>query len=177
MKKSFIPSALQATVAGIAFLALGAAQAQVKTNSGEITFAGSISPSTCSIQNDHVKRRIPMGMAKPADFKSAGDVKGETPFDITLEGCTVGAGIPAKATVKFSGANVNPNNRLNNTGNAKGVDIVINSNGVNALSTPTQIDLVAGNNTLNFIAAYHATTAEVTGGSVISQVNFDITYQ
>lgn len=178
MKKSFIPSALHATIAGIAFLAMGTAQAQTAgTNSGEISFSGSITPSTCSVKSGDQIKRVNMLSARPADFKAAGDVKGETPFNITLENCTVGTGIPTKATARFSGTNINSNSRLNNSGTADGVDIAINAGGSNALTTPAQIDLVAGDNVLNFTATYHATKAQIKAGTVLSQVNFDITYQ
>lgn len=180
MQKSLMTVALRATMAGMAFLALGAAQAQTAiVNNGTIDFAGSISASTCSVKSGDRNKRVTLPTVKPKDFTDAAITTGQTTFTITLEGCTIsppgatGADVlPSQALVKFSGSSINSNNRLDNRGTAKGVEIQLSGTG-----TPTPIQLVAGDNALSFTAAYYSTTKDVVSGTVNAQVNFDITYQ
>ena len=178
MQKSLMTATLRAIMAGMAFLALGAAQAQTAStivNNGTIDFAGSISASTCSVKSGDRNKRVTLNAVKPSDFGGANATKGETTFTITLENCTVpaqgatGSTLPTQATVKFSGSNINANGRLDNRGTAQGVELT--------LSTPAPVTLVAGDNKLEFTTAYYSTSTNIVAGSVQSQVNFDITYQ
>lgn len=167
--------ALRATMAGMAFLALGAAQAQTIVNNGTIDFAGSISASTCSVKSGDRNKLVTLNAVKPSDFGGANVTKGQTTFTITLENCTVpaqgatGSTLPTQATVKFSGSNINANGRLDNRGTAQGVELT--------LSTPAPVTLVAGDNKLEFTTAYYSTSTNIVAGTVKSQVDFDITYQ
>lgn len=184
MQKSLMTVALRATMAGMAFLALGAAQAQTAAtsiNSGYIDFAGTITASTCIVKQDDQTKLVPMPTVKPADFADVGDLRGEKSFTITLEKCTTNTGgattLPTKAIVTFSGGNITANGRLKNNGDAQGVEIELKAGTANPLTTPTEVTILPGNTPLNFSAAYYATQKPVTQGAVLSRVNFNITYQ
>lgn len=181
MQKSLMTATLRATMAGMAFLALGAAQAQTAStivNNGTLDFAGSISASTCSVKSGDRNKLVTLNAVKPSDFGGNANVtKGETTFSITLENCTIPVtgddatkGLPTHAIVKFSGSNINASGRLDNRGTAKGVELT--------LSGPTApVTLVAGDNKLEFTTAYYSTSTNIVTGTVKSQVDFDITYQ
>lgn len=185
MKKSaFKASAIFLAAMG----AFGAANAQ----SAKISFNGDITPTTCVLsQADTNNKTVELGNVKPTDFTQAGSTSGEKPFTLTLEGCsTPGNGHPSRASVQFSGTNINTNtNNLNligvgTTGVARGIQVrILNANSTKVLlgaanQNVVQQDIVGGGTptVLPFTADYVAMTLPIGIGSANTAVDVKITY-
>ena len=184
---------LKSSIAALAFMAMGAANAQ---SVGQVNFTGNIRHNTCSLKSDSLNQTVAFGTISPTQFTGIGSVAGNKAFKINLEGCTLGAvpgappgtNYPRQAHVKFFGPNVDSNTgrlRLVGASSATGIQVRIkNANGLEMplnQDTPTTqlstlITLVQGENSLDFSAEYIATAATVGGGAANTNVEFEVAY-
>lgn len=184
MKKSaFKASAIFIAAMG----AFGSANAQI----AKIDITGEITPNTCVLtSSDRNGKRVALGNVKPTDFANVGSTQGQQPFTLTLEGCSTGTGQPTRASVRFSGSNINANtSNLNligvgSPGVAGGVQVrILNDDDTRVLLASanqgvTQYAVVTGGapTILRFKADYTAISLPVTSGRANTAVDFEITY-
>jgi major type 1 subunit fimbrin (pilin) len=166
-------------------LAATAMVAQVASAAdGTITFTGSITDTTCSINGGATGSfAVVLPQVSTSSMAGVNVTSGRTPFKIALTGCTVQAG---KVHAYFeSGAAVDTvTGNLKNTGAAQGVQIrllnadesKINVGNADAAQNSQVADLVAGAATLPYFAEY-VRTGDITAGSVNSAVMYSIVYQ
>lgn len=167
------------------------------TNDGTINFAGKIVATTCKV--DSTNTQDPLTVTLPTINKSllaeAGNINGETKFQIQLKGCTASTAQtgPNKDinTVRafFNGNNINQNGRLTNksgNGYASNVDIQILNANKTVLNLSNQdiatqdaesaVTLTNKDNiSLVYYARYYA-TGTATEGDVETSVNYTIIY-
>lgn len=163
-----------------AIAATGLFAASASAADGTITFNGSITASTCSINSGSPSFTVTMPTVGTTAFAAAGDYAGRTPFAISLSGCgsltnTVNAYFEPGSTVNAAG-------RLNNTGAATGVDLQLLNASMGSIDLNTQAGtstatISAGAATLNYYVQYYATTGTVGAGAVNSTVDYTIQYQ
>lgn len=187
MKKFTLKTAMQATMASMALIALGSVYAQTTPpaapiiSSGTINFLGQISATTCTVKAGDRNKTVSMATVAPATFTTAVQTAGQTPFSITLEGCTAGAAGATSAVVGFGG--INNEGRFTTSGTATGVDIVINAAAGTALTRQgselrsASTTLTAGTNTFDFSAAYTANGGTIGAGTANAAATFQIIYQ
>lgn len=182
--KNFVLKASATFMVGMAVW--GAAHAQ---QSGSISVGGTISPVTCKLTTSDLSKSISMGIINPSSLQSVGSTSTQKPFTLTLEGCsTPGNGHPSRASVKFSGANINTStSNLNligagTQGVASGLQArILNGNGNKVLLAAadqqvTPLDLVAGVNVMRFATDYIVMSTPVNPGRADTAVDFEITY-
>ncbi|MFL9878968.1 fimbrial protein [Herbaspirillum rhizosphaerae] len=174
MQKSILKALL--TIATLAPLASFAAD-------GTITFSGSITAQTCTINGGTPNLAVTLPKISATALAVAGAKAGATPFTIALTGCT-----PASGNVRAFfevGANVDTaTGRLKNTGTATNVQIgLTNVDGSNiavgaasGAQGTTYVPISSGNANLTYMAQYVATGA-ATSGTVTTSVTYTIEFQ
>jgi major type 1 subunit fimbrin (pilin) len=173
------------TAAGVLIASLAATPMVAQATDGTISFTGSLSNSTCTINGGTGSFSVALPVVSISSLGSAAATAGATPFSIKMTGCT---GTSTSTTTYFeSGAAINyANGRLKNTAAttpATNVEIeLLNAdNSVIDLSKAVGAQGVAAapmsasSSTANFVARYYASAA-TTAGAVASTVNYSITY-
>ena len=173
MRKYLLP----ATVAGAAILS----SMSVLASDGTITFAGQLNTSTCTVSAGSAALAVTLPTLPISALASAGTIAGNTPFALSITGCTT----TATATTYFeAGANVDSTTgRLKNTGGATNVQLKLtNANGsaidlskTSGAQGVTAATVTAGAATPSFAVEYYATGA-ATAGTVASTVTYSMIY-
>lgn len=185
MKKSLIPAISIATGALLGLASLGA-----QASDGTITFTGSLSDTTCSINGIAAGTLATSTVTLPQVSASSLGVTGATagrsaPIPLALTGCT---GTATKAVAYFeSGPNIDPaNGYLSNTsGTASNVDVrLLNASfqpinilsGLNNDIAGNGATITAGTANLMYYGEYYA-TGKATAGTVNTSISYTMQYQ
>ena len=162
-------------------LIVGALSNSALADDGKINFVGSITDDTCTVTNNvSSPLTVTLGTVSSSAFSGAGSTAAPTKFTISLAACPESM---TSAKVKFDGtadANVDSVLALTQvTGVAKNVGIQIKDK-TNAVVPLHQASaayaLTEGNNNLDFVANYYATSSAVTAGTANATSNFTIVY-
>ncbi|WP_432700725.1 fimbrial protein [Kluyvera cryocrescens] len=146
-----------------------------------INFIGTVKTAACNVSGTS-NQTVPLGNISTTVFSNAGDVSPASPFSIMLNCPPDG---PARATVTFSGRAASDPTLLAldiGDGVATGVAVRINEDDnttqvkLNASSASTA--LVAGVNTLRFMAQYQALVArpKISSGVANATAQFTVNY-
>lgn len=173
MKKNIIAAAITA----VSIMAASSAFAA----DGQVNFIGQIIDTGCDVVNTPSNPLlVTLGAVYNTAFQSPGDTAAATDFTLKLTGCPATV---TSAQVKFDGVADNGNNRIlrltQDTGVATGVGIQLSdtSNDVLPLYTAsTAYPLVVGDNDLNFVARYVATSIPVGMGPANAVATFTLIY-
>lgn len=185
MKKIFV----MASVAGMAFMSLNAAQAA----SGTVSFTGAVSASTCTVSaaSGGASPSVALPPVSKDDLKAVGAVAGRTPFGFQLTGCLKDESEGTPAPVKKVGAhfegggNVNTQGRLKTTLN--GVELqILNYGDTSPIKLGTDvaaqnvhyfdINTTTGTANLQYWVEYYAAAANPASGSLSSSVVYSLIY-
>jgi major type 1 subunit fimbrin (pilin) len=180
-------SAIAMATAGL----LGLASFGANAADGTITFTGSVSDTTCSINGvasgSPADVTVPLKEVTASSLAAAGATSGaaSTPFDLKLTGCSGGA---TKAVANFeNGPTVDQTtgNLSNAAGTAKNVQVQL----LNAQRQPINIvtslnndiatngaDISSGSGNLQYYSQYYSTGA-AEAGSVNTSVQYTMQYQ
>lgn len=165
-----------------ALLVAGLAAPAAFAETGTITFNGTITNVTCSVDGNDTggpNFTVNLGSVSAGDFRSVGDNVGQTGFKLTIGGepsCTNGTKV--YAAWDADGATVNPETGLVRVtgGTAGGVDIrLFNENG-------EKINAWLGDNIVkkevvdNLAVIYHAASFERTGPIVAGDAQGRVKY-
>ncbi|MFC0398161.1 fimbrial protein [Paraburkholderia rhizosphaerae] len=180
MKKSFLSIAAIGALAATALAPMSA-----NAYDGTITFNGSLSAQTCTINGNGTSAKnftVSLPTVSTSSLGSASSTAGRTPFNISLSSCTPGTG---NVATYFEPGNTDTSNGnlLVNSGGAGNVEIQLLNNDGSAIKAGFAKDsqnskavaLDSGAATLSYFAQYFATGA-TTPGAAVSQVNYTITY-
>ncbi|SOY67279.1 F17 fimbrial protein (plasmid) [Cupriavidus taiwanensis] len=171
----------------VAGIAMGAQFAHAAD--GTITFNGSITAQTCKINGNGSGNHdftVLLPTVSTSTLKQAGDVAGQTPFNIALTECTPDTGnvhtfFEAGPTTDASTGNLildangatNVQIRLLNGGTA---NTPIKAGYTNLAQNSNAVALVNGAATLWYYAQYYA-TGQASAGSANSSVMYSIAYE
>lgn len=176
-------------IRGISFLMLSMAAAATQASDGRINFVGELTAQTCTITVNGQVSPAPATVTLPtvsaARLSAAGQVAGQTAFNVSLSNCDPTEG--SVAAFFEAGASVDPlSGNLRNTGTAEEVQLQLvdgmNGNPIrvgdtaqrtSTSSIPLQTD---GSALLPYAVQYYATGA-TTAGTVLSFVTYSINYQ
>ncbi|WP_338726327.1 fimbrial protein [Shewanella baltica] len=152
-----------------------------------ITFLGEVSDQTCevAINGNAANPTVLLPTVSTAELATAGAVAGETPFTISVSGCTVNATKALPIKTVFVANNVTAGGNLGNTGTATNVALQIldsvGGTGVNLTtgSTVDGLNIAAGANSAShdFAVQYISEAGSATAGRVVSAVQYAISYQ
>lgn len=164
-------------------LFLSAAQA---ADNGTINFSGVLSSSTCNVtvgQGDNSTVSLPSLSASM--LSSSGQVAGQTPFNISVSGCSAADSESSSVKAYFEhNGNTDANGRLNNTGDAQNVKLQLldgsqSWQAINVGDVGQQdggyVAISSGSATLPYAVRYYATGA-ATAGTVTSSATFNLVY-
>lgn len=157
-----------------------------------ISFSGSLSATTCTVTGSTggSSFTVQMGSPSASNFQDPNSVGDETPFSISLTGCT--GGTATKARPFFSGTNINSAGTLDNTydkahgsGGATNIQLALydepldsvirlnNTRTTQSLQTPS---IASGSATLLFAARYVSPLGNAGVGGFETQVTYVIDY-
>lgn len=151
-----------------------------------ITFQGQVSDQTCEVAVNGASgdQTVLLPTVPASALAGAGSVAGVTPFTLSVSGCTASGSVTAIGT-DFVGNNVTSNGDLGNIGSATNVALQI----LGAVGGPV-VNLTSGARVSGLSLAASATGAShdfavqyvaegtgATAGSVISSVQYAISYQ
>jgi len=151
-----------------------------------ITFQGEVSDQTCEVAVNGASgnQTVLLPTVSAAALATGGATAGETPFTISVSGCTASASVTAIGT-DFVGSNVTSSGDLGNTGSATNVALQL----LNTVGGPV-VNLTSGARVSGLSLAANATGAShdfavryvaegtgATAGSVISSVQYAVSYQ
>lgn len=173
MKKTLIAAAM---VAASSLTAMSAFAAD-----GKINFVGSITDDACTVVNDVSNPlTVTLGKVSSSAFTTGSMTTAATKFSIKLTNCPASV---TSAQVTFDGTADNNDSTIlkltEETGVATnvGIQLVDKSQAVLPLYTPsTSYALNTGDNDLDFVARYLATSLPVGAGPANATSNFTITY-
>ncbi|RIY31419.1 hypothetical protein CKF54_06650 [Psittacicella hinzii] len=186
MKKFALPSLL--TLALTAVLAPNT----LANQSGKVTFNGKVIDTTCVIKSGDENKTVALPTVAKSVFTNTGDVAGQTPFELTINGCTnVGSSSASQGGIHWlTDANVDlTTGTLNNvltSNQASGVNIQLLDNTFAAIKIGSTDDISSikyvtlQNNqdiTVRFYAQYYATSGTVTAGDVQAVAKFELVYK
>ena len=189
MNKTLLSAALVATLGALAVVP--AAKAAPATGNGTaidgtITINGQVVANTCTVAVNGGSNTgtVALKPAPTSALATTGSTYGDMPFTIAVTGCD--SSLNGKSVLPYwSGAQVNSNGRLRNTGTATNVDLqLLNQDDLTpiALNAPeggqgtTGATVASGAATMTYYARYYATGA-ATAGPVTSTVNYTLIYQ
>jgi major type 1 subunit fimbrin (pilin) len=145
-----------------------------------VNFHGTIRTSACSIETPTASQTVALGTVSNTSLDKVGALSPPKSFTLGVQ-CSASA----KATVTFTGTADSKDNTLlaidSGAGTASGVAIYI-ADGLNTkinLGTPSATqNLVAGSNTLTFVARYQSTVpkSEITPGVANGTAQFTLNY-
>uniref|UniRef100_Q0HR80 Fimbrial protein n=1 Tax=Shewanella sp. (strain MR-7) TaxID=60481 RepID=Q0HR80_SHESR len=170
----------------ISLLALMAGLAisyNANASDGQINFTGTITDETCTVTNSPSSPlSVTLGSVAKSAFSGVGSTAAATKFTIMLTGCPQSANVNS-VSVKFDGIADGTNKDVlaltAGEGVAEGVGIQLTEDNGTVLplfSASSSFTLADGDNKLNFIARYIATSATVTAGTANAVSNFTIIY-
>ncbi|MFI0488470.1 MAG: fimbrial protein [Yersinia sp. (in: enterobacteria)] len=171
---------IQLLAIGTGLFTLSALNNANAVDSGIIDFTGTIVASLCTPDfNGTDTQTVPLGMYPIDTFTGAGDKSDLKDIALSFTGCPA-----STATLTFKGTPDTTDNTLlqvtPGAGTATNVAIALFENDGTtkiSLNVPTaDRTLTAGDNTLNFKAAYQALTAGVTAGTANGTATLDIVY-
>lgn len=149
---------------------------------GTITFTGSLSATTCTINAGQSSFNVDLGSPSIAGLQTAGNTAGGALFSLNLTNCSGGTSSTATPQFLYDPAAVNAQGRLVNTGTATFVDVQLvdaaSGNPINVASanqSVTGADIRGGSGAVNFIARFYSTGA-AGAGTVASSVTYQINY-
>lgn len=151
-----------------------------------INFQGEVADQTCvvSINGNASTPLVLLPTVPSSSLATAGTTAGQTPFTISLTGCTASTSATAIKTV-FVGNNLTSNGRMGNTGNASNVSLQL----VDPATPATALDLTGQVGNPGLSLAANATSAShdfaveyysegvATPGSVLGSVQYAVSYQ
>jgi major type 1 subunit fimbrin (pilin) len=171
-------------------LATGLASMSASAVDGTVTINGRIFATTCVINGGAPNNDIAVTLPNLSvgDFPAIATAAGETSFRMALTNCTPLAPANGGATsvaAHFLGANVNATSgNLNNLGAATGLEVrLLDSQNADApldlnLDAATQEAIPAGGAVdLLYKAEYLSNAAAVTGGTVTTTVDYELSYR
>lgn len=177
MKKTSI-SAVLATV----IIYSGSATAA----SNEIQFLGEVSTQTCSVEVLGNQQSLVLLPTVPASaLPTAGATTGDEGFSLKLSGCAAPTVTAENYKIRFVSSNFTTNGNLENiNGTATGVSLqlteesgtAINLANGEGLTNDLTIDVGSTEAISNYNVKYYAETASVTAGSVMSSVQYAVSY-
>ncbi|GAB2563003.1 type 1 fimbrial protein [Dyella jejuensis] len=182
MKKTLLTAALL-TAVGVVALAPQAARA----TDGQITINGKITSSTCTINSGTSSFAVTLPTVAVSALNATGAVAGDTPFSISLTGCTISTAGNVSAYFE-PGANVQADGNLKNTGSATGVEVQLLNSGNTPInlgsasgsqnSTTAAVTTTSTSATLNYFAQYivPASSTKAAAGAVSTSVYYSVTY-
>lgn len=155
--------------------------ASVFADDGKINFVGTITDEACTVTNNVSNPlTVTLGNVARTAFTGAGSTAAPTKFTIALTDCP---NTVSSASVKFDGASDATENTIlaltAEAGVATGVGIQLadsNNNAIPLYTASAAFPLAEGDNNLDFVARYYATTDSVTSGPANSTSNFTLTY-
>ncbi|MGL4748769.1 MAG: fimbrial protein [Shewanella sp.] len=170
------------TLSALVLTALFGANAHANNT---ITFLGEVSDQTCevAINGASANPTVLLPTVSTADLASAGSVAGETPFTLSVSGCTIHATQALPIKTVFVGNSVTAAGNLGNTGTATNVSLqILDAVGGNAVdltgvATVNGLNVAAGDSTAShdFAVQYYA-EGVATAGTVVSSVQYAISY-
>ncbi|ESE41978.1 fimbrial protein [Shewanella decolorationis] len=170
------------TLSALVLTALFGANAHANNT---ITFLGEVSDQTCevAINGATANPTVLLPTVSTADLAAAGSVAGETPFTLSVSGCTINATQALPIKTVFVGNSVTAAGNLGNTGTATNVSLqILDAVGGNAVdltgvATVDGLNVAAGDSTAShdFAVQYYAEGA-ATAGTVVSSVQYAISY-
>lgn len=170
------------TLSALVLTALFGANAHANNT---ITFLGEVSDQTCevAINGATANPTVLLPTVSTADLAAAGSVAGETPFTLSVSGCTINATQALPIKTVFVGNSVTVAGNLGNTGSATNVSLqILDAVGGNAVdltgvATVDGLNVAAGDSTAShdFAVQYYA-EGVATAGTVVSSVQYAISY-
>lgn len=170
------------TLSALVLTALFGANAHANNT---ITFLGEVSDQTCevAINGATANPTVLLPTVSTADLAAAGSVAGETPFTLSVSGCTINATQALPIKTVFVGNSVTVAGNLGNTGSATNVSLqILDAVGGNAVdltgvATVDGLNVAAGDSTAShdFAVQYYSDGA-ATAGTVVSSVQYAISY-
>ena len=170
----------------IAFVVAGLVLSTAVLADNTIKFQGEVADQTCniSINGNASTPLILLPTVSTATLADPGATAGQTPFTISLEGCTASATTTAINTI-FVGNNLTAAGRLGNTGTAGKVALQL----IDPAKPTTPLDLTGQTGSPGLSLAANATSAAhdfaveyysegaATPGSVLGSVQYSVSYQ
>ena len=170
----------------LSILVLGALFGTSVQANNTISFAGEVSDQTCevAINGNAATPLVLLPTVSTVELATAGAVAGETPFTLSVSGCTVNATKALPIKTVFYSNNITAGGNLVNTGSATNVALQILESVGGAgidLTIGNAIDglnVAAGESSAShdFAVRYISETGSATAGRVISTVQYLITY-
>lgn len=148
---------------------------------GTINFNGSLTADACTVDAGSADQTVDLGKVAVTAFSAgAGTKASPTKFSLNLTDCPATV---TSAQVKFDGTSdeINPNLlALDSGSDATGVGIEIADKSGTAIpvhQASSDYPLVAGDNTIDFVARYVSTAANVTAGTANATSEFTLNYK
>ncbi|MGI2091066.1 fimbrial protein [Shewanella oncorhynchi] len=170
----------------LSILVLGALFGTSVQANNTITFLGEVSDQTCevAINGNAANPSVLLPTVSTAQLATAGSVAGETPFTISVSGCTVNATQALPIKTVFLGNNITTAGNLGNTGTATNVALQLldsvggTSINLTAGSAVEGLNVAAGADSAShdFAVQYISETGSATAGRVISSVQYAVSY-
>lgn len=180
---------VQARLAAAAFAVMGAIPAVSHASDGTITFTGSVSSQTCTINGNGAGAKdftVALPTVSSSSLSAAGQTAGQTPFSITLSKCATATGnvhtfFEAGPTTDLTTGNLIV---ASGTGAATKVQIgLLNSDftpikagAADASQNSKSVAIADSGATLQYYARYIATGA-ATAGAANTTVMYTLAYQ
>jgi major type 1 subunit fimbrin (pilin) len=154
---------------------------------GTITFNGSITAQTCTINGNGAGSKdfvVKLPVVSASALASAGQTAGRTPFNISLSSCTPAAGTVHTFFESGPTTSASTGNLIMTAGGATNVQIgllnsdftAIKAGFADASQNSKAVTLTSGGATLAYFAEYVA-TGVATAGAANSSVTYTIAYQ
>lgn len=150
----------------------------------EITFMGEVSANTCNvdINGQDTEPTVLLPTVSTADLTAATSYAGETTFSLNVSGCEVSAQATS-IDVTFVANNSSANGNLANTGTATNVELALKRGASRFdMSSPVvdadAITVATGDTsaTVDYAVEYYSHAGGATAGSVISTVQYALSY-
>ncbi|MHA7847497.1 fimbrial protein [Serratia sp. D1N4] len=170
----------------VALMVVGLVLSTAVLADNTIKFQGEVADQTCdiNINGNASTPLILLPTVASTALANSGDTAGQTPFTISLTGCTASGSDTAIKTV-FVGNNLTANGRMGNTGTASNVSLRL----VDPVAPAIPLDLTGQVGAAGLSLAAGATSAAhdfaveyyseggATAGSVLGSVQYSVSYQ
>lgn len=152
-----------------------------------IRFQGEVNAQTCNVNvNDATGSPIILlPTVSTAELSTAKSTAGKTPFTINLTGCVApDAGSTQAMAINLAGNNISPTGDLLNTGTAENValrlldsnDNAIDLSGGTARITGMTLESGSTSASQNFSVVYYSDSGKAGAGTVLSSVQYSVSY-
>lgn len=158
---------------------------QAASAANTINFQGEVTTQTCAVSiNGTTAPLILLPTVSTTSLATAGSTAGQTPFTISLTGCTAPTTTATSVKTIFVGNNLNANGRIGNIGTATLVSLQL----VDPLTPTTPLDVTGSTGATGLSIAVGATTASknfavryyaegaATAGTVLGSVQYSVSY-